>query len=504
MILVSLKKMFSGCLALTVALSAVGCQTTNVGGEGNEPEPQPTSDVATFITTADNTMHFDRVGKNFGEEFNDNLGTTVYLKPSITYQQIDGFGIALNGSACYNLMKMTPEAREKILKETFSVEEGMGYSYTRISIGCSDFSLSDYTCCDQKGIENFALTGEELNYVIPVLKQALTINPQLKIMGSPWTCPKWMKVNNLSEKGAYDSWIGGYLNPDHYEDYAIYFVKWIQAFEAAGIPIESVTIQNEPLNWGNSASLYMEWTQCRDFVKVLGPKMAEAGLSTKILVFDHNYNYDNKDSQKQYPCRIYEDATANQYIDGAAYHHYGGSPDEMTRIHNAYPQKNLYFTEGSIGTWNYQNYAQSFRDMAENVCFKTIQNWAKCAIMWNYMLQADPSIPGEGPYREHGCTPCSGAWRVGEAFAVRGRRRLDYCRGQTAKALRTGSTRIGTAGYNPSNVEILAADNPDGTYGIVFYNKNTQSVTLTVDDGNHYFTLTLPAESMTSAVWNKK
>lgn len=499
-----MKQMLFNTMLLAAAIAAAGCRTPDIPGSGDNPTPEVAGDVQTRVSTADNTMHFDKISKNFGEGFNDNLGTTVYLKPAIKYQEIDGFGIALNGSACYNLMKMTAADRDKVMKETFSVEEGMGYSYTRISIGCSDFSLSDYTCCDTKGIENFALTGEEINYVIPVLKKALEINPNLKIMGSPWTCPKWMKVNNLSDKQPYDSWIGGYLNPDYYEDYATYFVKWIQAFEAEGVPIESITIQNEPLNWGNSASLYMEWTQCRDLVKVLGPKMQATGLKTKILVFDHNYNYDGKDTQLQYPCRIYEDATANQYIDGAAYHHYGGSPDEMTRVHNLYPKKNLYFTEGSIGTWNYQSYAQSFKDMADNVCFKTVQNWAKCAIMWNYMLQVDPTISGEGPWRPHGCTTCYGALSMDESWNIRERRGLYYTMGQMSWALRGGSTRIGTAGYNPTGVEILASENTDGTYGMVFYNKTTSGVTLTVDDAaGHYFTLTLPAESMTSAVWKK-
>ena len=212
---------------------------------------------------------------------------------SSAFQPIDGFGAAVTGSSAYNLMQMAPEDRAAFLKQTFSVEQGYGLNYVRISIGCSDFSLSEYTCCDTPGIENFSLTSEEYDYVIPVLKEILAINPDLKIMGSPWTCPRWMKVNNLTDRQPHISWTGGQLNPDYYQDYAEYFVKWIRAFEAEGVRIHSITLQNEPLNRGNSASLYMGWEEQRDFIKTaIGPAFQREGIKVKIYAFDHNFNYD--------------------------------------------------------------------------------------------------------------------------------------------------------------------------------------------------------------------
>ena len=136
-----------------------------------------------------------------------------------------------------------------------------------------------------------------------------------------WTCPKWMKVNNLTEKQPFDSWTSGQLNPDYYQDYATYFVKYIQAMKAEGINIASMTVQNEPLNRGNSVSLYMTWQEQRDFIKTaLGPTFRKAGINTKIIIFDHNYNYDNIADQIDYPINIYKDADAAQYIDGAGFH----------------------------------------------------------------------------------------------------------------------------------------------------------------------------------------
>ena len=172
--------------------------------------------------------------------------------------------------------------------------------------------------------------------MIPILKEILAINPSLKIMGSPWTAPKWMKVDNLTDLNPYDSWTGGQLNPDYYAAYATYFVKWIQAFKAQGIDIYSITPQNEPLNRGNSASMYMSWEEERDFIRTaLGPQFVANGIKTKIYVFDHNYNYDNIASQQSYPTNIYADADAAQYIAGAAFHDYGGDRSELLNVHNA-------------------------------------------------------------------------------------------------------------------------------------------------------------------------
>lgn len=299
---------------------------------------------------------------------------------------------------------MTQADRTKLLEETFSVDKGMGYSYVRVAIGCSDFSLDEYTCCDEPGIENFAMHPYDVRDLYPILKEILAINPNLKIMGSPWTPPRWMKVNNLSDLQPYNSWTSGQLNPKYYQDYATYFVKWIQTMEKEGFPIESITIQNEPLNRGNSASLYITWQEQRDFIKTaLGPKFAGANLKTKIVVFDHNFNYDNIPDQQGYPTRIYQDIDAAKYIDGAAYHAYGGSSSEFTRIHNANPDKNLYFTEMSIGTWNYSFDGDLMWTMKE-IGIGSLNRYSKAVIVWNFMLDDK-----RGPNRPGGCTTCFGA-----------------------------------------------------------------------------------------------
>ncbi|MBO5687511.1 MAG: glucosylceramidase, partial [Alistipes sp.] len=275
-------------------------------------------------------------------------GNYITLQPEQTLQPIYGFGAAITGSTCYNLLQMTEEDREKTLQECFSPEQ-MDMSFIRISIGASDFSLDEYTCCDKEGIEFFELHEYDRRDLIPILKRILEINPSVRIVGSPWSCPKWMKINEQTGE-PYDSWTGGILNPKYYDDYAEYFVRWVGEMEAEGIPIYAITIQNEPLNRGNSMSLYMGWEQQRDFIRDhLGPEFERNDIDAKIWIFDHNYNYDNIPDQQGYPLHILADKEAAKYIDGSAWHNYGGRVTELDRIYEAYPDLDIFFSEASIG-----------------------------------------------------------------------------------------------------------------------------------------------------------
>lgn len=458
------------------------------------------SDVTAYVTTTSRSYDLKEVGIDFSEK--DNMSpTSVKLDNTVKYQKIDGFGAAITGSTSYNLSLMPEDKRAAFLEETFSPDK-YGFSFVRVSIGCSDFSLSDYTCCDKKGIENFGLTLEETKYVIPVLKQILEINPDLKIMGTPWTCPKWMKVKSLDERVPYDSWTGGQLNPDYYQDYAQYFVKWINAFKAEGIDIYCVTPQNEPLNRGNSASMYMGWEEERDFVKTaLGPAFEKAGLDVKIYAFDHNYNYDNLPDQQKYPLKIYEDAEAAKYFAGAAYHNYGGHRDELIEIHNAAPDKELIFSEASIGEWNDgRDLTKSLlRDM-EDLGIGIVNNWGIGSIVWNLMLDND-----QGPHGGPGaCHTCYGAVDVdNDTYSKITRNSHYYVMAHMASVVKPGAVRIKSEGYNRNGLTYASFENPDNSYALVVCNNNSTSLSLTVDDGTRHFNYEIPANSLVSYKWNK-
>lgn len=481
----------------------VSCED-NKNKDGNSDNDNINREVVTtYVTTNTRSAEFAKREIAFSEKADNMSPLTITLVPDTKYQTMDGFGAAITGSSAYNLLKMNVEDRTKFLKETFSDSEGMGMSYVRISIGCSDFSLSEYTCCDKKGIENFALQEEELKYVIPVLKEILAINPNLKIMGSPWTPPLWMKVNNLKDLKPYDSWTSGQLNPAYYQDYAQYFVKWIKAMEDQGIKIYSITPQNEPLNRGNSSSMFMGWEEQNAFIKqALGPKFKEAGVAAKIYLYDHNYDYDNtkedtKD-QGQYPLKIYNDAETSKYVAGAAYHNYGGDRSELLTIHNANPDKELVFTETSIGIWNDgRNFEQRLIEDMEETALGTVNNWCKGVIVWNLMLDTE-----RGPFRPGGCDVCYGAVDIDKTnYKTITRNSHYFIVGHLSSVVKPGATRIGTSGYTDKELVYSAFRNPDASYAFVVLNKSTASKKINLYDGVKSFVYEIPAKAVVSFQW---
>jgi glucosylceramidase len=481
-------------------LLLTACKDSDNNNTGNADDPEIKGDVTIYVTTNTRSYDFKKQAVDFSDKSNMSP-TTITLDTAKRFQTMDGFGAAVTGSTCYNLLKMSLEDRTKFLKETFSTTEGMGYSYIRISIGCSDFSLSEYTCCDNPGIENFALQSEEINQVIPILKEIRLINPEIKILGSPWTSPRWMKVNNLKDLQSYNSWTSGQLNPAYYSDYGTYFVKWIQAFEKEGIPIYAITPQNEPLNRGNSASLFMGWQEQRDFVKnALTPQFKAAGLNTKVYLFDHNYNYDTIDDQNDYPVKIYDAKVDDELVAGAAYHNYGGNRNELIDIHNQYPNKELIFTETSIGTWNDgKNLAVRLMADMEEVALGTINNWCKAVIVWNLMLDTD-----RGPNREGGCQTCYGAVDIDRSnYKTITRNSHYYIIGHLSSVVKPGAVRIGVKGYSATGITCSAFENPDGTYAFVLLNNTGENKKITLSDEVQHFSYDVPAQSVVSYLWKK-
>ncbi|NOU48894.1 MAG: glucosylceramidase [Bacteroidales bacterium] len=497
-----MKKIFYWIVLLFVVIST-SCTTD--AGRQSKTVASAKADVELYVTTETQSMLFQPVMLSFDAD-QTKMANTITLNPEVKFQEMDGFGAAITGSSCYNLLKMTPENRAKLLKETFDPLTGMGYSYIRISIGCSDFSIDEYTYCDKPGIENFAIHEFDKRDLFPILKEILTINPKVRILGSPWTPPKWMKVNNLTELKPFDSWTSGQLNPKYYQDYATYFVKYIQAMKLEGFTIDAITVQNEPLNRGNSASLFMSWQEQRDFIKTaLGPAFEKAGITTKIIAFDHNYDYDiNKPEcadQIDYPVRIYEDAEAAKYIDGAAYHAYGGEVAEMLDIHNKRPNKNLYFTEMSIGLWGSgYTFAGDFMWNMREVCLGTINNYCKAVIMWNFMLDDK-----HAPFRPGGCDICLGCIDINSAdYATMTKNSHYYTMAHLSKVIAPGAYRIEATGNQTKDLYYSAFINPDGTTSIVIQNDSDKMQTVSIVDGSKSFTYTMPAKSVASGKWNKE
>ena len=473
-------------------------QTSNQTPEP-EPAPQPQPEVEaakSYTTTADKSSLFAEKTIAFGKTAS--MSPYAVRFTDDTYQTVDGFGAALTVASCYNILKMPQDKREAFLKQMFDTENGIGSSLIRVCIGGSDFSIERFTWCDKQGLENFAPAEYDVKYVIPVLKEIKKINPSLRIIGSPWTAPRWMKKYVNTNDDMY-SWTGGTLKPSCYQDYAEYFVKWIQYMQSQGLDIYAVTPQNEPLNAGNSMSMVMYWDVARDFIKTaLGPAFRKAGLNTKILVFDHNYNYDNMSDQAQYPLKIYADAQASSYIAGSAWHNYGGNVSELDKIVAGAPDKELYFTEASIGTWNYEFSSCLINDM-RNIFFGLLKRGGKGVTLWNLMLDEN-----NGPYTdaEGSCKTCYGAVTIASSDYST----LDYYThyyniAHCSKVINQGAVRIGTTGYTTSGLDYLVFRNPDNSYGVVILNENFDARQLVFISSAHSVKCDIPAKSIVSLKW---
>lgn len=481
---------------LSVLLAALACKN-NHDETVHQPINHPVGDVLMYMTDVTRSNDFRKTSTNFAEP----MANKITLDTAIQYQTIHGFGAAITGATAYNLMKMIPNDRKLFLTETFSPTKGMGCSYVRISIGCSDFSLSEYTCWDNKD-NGFALTTEETDYIIPVLKEILTINPELQILGSPWTCPVWMK--DCSNDNDNDAWTGGSLKPEFYHDYARYFVAWVNAFKQHGINITAVTPQNEPLHDGNSASLVMTWEEERDFVNQhLSPALKPLG--TKIYLYDHNYDYANNkydNSQNDYPARIYDSGIDDDVVIGAAYHNYGGNPDELVDMHNQYPDKELIFSEASIGKWNHgRDLSTSLMSTMQNVFLGTVNRWCTTVLVWNLMLDQNGA-----PNRPKGCTSCFGAVDIDSrqyTYESIKRNSHYYCIGHMSAVVRPGAVRINANGYTTNGLTYAAFKNTDGTYALVVMNNNDDECRFSVGMDNRYFNCNMPPKSIISCNWNK-
>lgn len=447
----------------------------------------PDEGVKAFTTTASKTMLFKDIDVADLSGVGDGI-LTLTIDNGTRYQAMEGFGPAITGSAAYNLSKMKPADREKILKAAFDPEEGLGYNYIRISIGCSDFSLTEFTWCDKEGLEFFGVHDDDKTYLFPILREILAINPSVKIIAAPWTVPLWMKIGRY-DNNPYNKWAGGRLNPDYYDEYAEYLVMWVEEMEANGFKIESITPQNEPLHDGNSASTYMSWEQQRNFIKNnLGPAFEKAGLDTKIWIYDHNF--DVTDFVKN----IYADKEASKYVEGSAWHAYGGSSSALAQIYKADPTKSIYFTEQSIGTWC-PNFGDNLLWHIREVCLGTINNSCRAVVLWNFMLDAE-----RGPNRPGGCQTCYGFVDCDASYAYNTLtyRSHWYAIGHMSKVVQRGAYRIKSSG---SGVTLSAFENPDGTLSAVVLNDKDEDRQVVIKSPKGDFTLTLAGRSVTSIIW---
>ena len=399
------------------------------------------------------------------------------------FQQMDGFGFALTGGSAIHINAMEPVSRKKLLEELFGKDDSsISVSYLRISIGASDlsdrvFSYDDLPASEtDPEMKKFSIDPERKD-LIPVLKEIISISPGIKILGSPWSPPVWMKTNGSSK--------GGSLKPEFYDAYALYFVKYIEAMKSEGITIDAITIQNEPLHPGNNPSMYMPPEEQAAFIKnSLGPAFKNAGIKTRIIIYDHNPN------RTDYPITVLNDTAARRYVDGTAFHMYEGEVDAISDVKKAHPDKNLYFTEQWVGAPG--NFAGDVRWHTKTLIIGAVRNWCKNVIEWN--LAADPN---QDPHTEGGCTECLGALTIDGNSVTRNP--AYYIIAHASKFVEPGSMRIGS--NIPDKIPNVAFKTPDGKIVVIVLNDSDSDRIVTIKLNDRSIKAPMKQGAVATFIW---
>lgn len=458
-----------------------GVCSKGTGGDNNpQPTPAPAvNEVDCWLTKGDQSALLQKQTDvlSFGTAVN--AFPNIDVDSTVTYQQVDGFGYTLTGGSAYLINRMGASQSAALLTDFFSTN---AVSYLRISMGASDLDATVFSYDDLPAgqtdptLANFNLSKDTVD-LIPVLKQVLAINPNIKILASPWSPPVWMKDNGNS--------IGGSLLPQYYSTYAQYFVKYVQQMKAKGITVDAVTVQNEPQHGGNNPSMVMSAAQQADFVKNhLGPAFQAAALSTKIIIWDHNCDNAN------YPITILNDPAAKAYVNGSAFHLYAGDVSALSAVHNAHPDKALYFTEQWTGATG--SFSGDLTWHVKNVIIGTMRNWSRNALEWN--LANDPTY---NPHTPGGCTECKGAATISGSNYTRNV--SYYIIAHASRFVPAGSVRIESS--LATNLPNVAFKTPAGKKVLVVVNDGTAALGFNIKFKNKWVFTSLASGAVGTYVW---
>lgn len=479
----------STAFLVAVSLTLLACG----GGGGSVPPPPPPPNgpvVQPVLTTGDglqllrsqSTVRFGSGGTN--------TPFVISVDPTTTYQQMDGVGASLTDSSAWVIWnKLDSSQRAALMQQLFSPSAGIGIGFLRQPMGASDFSASgNYSYDDMPAgqtdpnLTNFSVAHDDA-YIVPLLQQALAINPSAKVVALPWSPPAWMKTN--------DNMNGGDMNTAYFPSLAQYFVQFVQAYQQRGIPIYAISVQNEPLfATPNYPTENLSAGEESDFItNHLGPSMTSAGLAG-VNIFGYEHNWDNPTYAETVLA-----SSAGTYVAGTSFHCYAGDVGAQTQIRTAYPTKDIWFTEcsGVVGS----SFAGDLVWNAQHLLIGATRNWARAVSLWNIALDQN-SGPTNG-----GCLSCRGVVTVDDStspatvtFNVE-----YYVLGHLGKFVVPGAHRIGSNTFSPGGIEDVAFQNPDGSIVLLVLNGANSSTAFTVRWDSQTFNYTLPAQSVGTFTW---
>jgi glucosylceramidase len=474
-------------LLAAMLLLQAGCSKS--GGTTTPPVVPPvvppvtaTNDMDCWLTKSDQTILLQKQTTVLSFVTTANSNLNIEVDSAQRYQAVEGFGYTLTGGSAYVINRMEAAAKAALIQELFGTSSGIGVNYLRISIGASDLNGTTFTYDDvpagqtDMNLAAFSLNPDKTD-LIPLLKEILTINPNIKILATPWSAPVWMKDNN--------SFKGGSLLPANYNVYAQYFVKYIQQMKLEGITIDAITPQNEPLNPNNNPSLVMTALQQADFIKgSLGPAFKTAGITSKIITYDHNCDVPG------YPLTVLQDGQANAFVSGSAFHLYAGDISALSTVHNAYPDKSLYFTEQYTASTG--DFGGDLKWHVKNVLIGSMRNWSRTALEWN--LANDGNY---GPHTDGGCTTCKGALTISGSSVSRNV--AYYIIAHASKFVPFGSVRI--ASTVSGNLQTVAFQAPDNKKILIAENDGVGTISFNIKYNGKWVATQLAAGAVATYVW---
>jgi glucosylceramidase len=422
-------------------------------------------------------------------------GTTpavvITVNDTTKYQQMDGFGASLTDSAAWVVAnKLTAAQQSALWQSLFSPTAGIGISFLRQPMGATDFSVyGNYSYDDvpagqtDPNLTNFSI-AHDTAYITPLLKQALTVNPAIKVVAVPWSPPAWMKTSGTMN--------GGNMNTVYFPSLAQYFVKFVQGYQQQGISIYAVLPQNEPLNSNNGyPTEYLAATDEATFIGAnLGPALSAAGLNNvKIIGYDHNWD------NPSYPETLLANSSAANYLAGSAFHCYAGDVSAQSTVQAAYSNKGVWFTEcsGTVGS----SFAGDLAWNAENLLIGATRNWARSVSLWNLALDQN-----SGP-KNGGCPNCRGVVTIDYSVsppAITNNVEY-YVLGHLAKFVVPGAYRIDSNSFGHGNIEDVAFQNPDGSIVVLVLNSGSNNTSFGVNWKGQFFTYSLPAGAVATFQW---
>ncbi len=408
---------------------------------------------------------------------------SITIDSARQFQEILGFGAAFTDAACYTLSRLDNNARRELFHTLFDSSR-MGLSVSRICIGASDYSRNLYSYDDgpeaDPDLKRFSIEHDRA-YILPTLREARAVNPDLWLLASPWSPPGWMKANA--------SMLGGSMRKCWYGSYAAYLHRFLDAYSAEGVPVNSITTQNEVDTDQDGKMPACLWGQEYEIEFVrdhLGPRLRSAGSKTDIWILDHNYNLWGR-----VLCEL-EDEKAREYIKGVAWHGYAGMPDAMTRVQKAYPHISQFWTEGGPDFVK-PGYATEWAKWGDEFT-GILRNYARCIIAWNYALD-EQGKPNIGPFQ------CAGLITVDSKTAAISYSGQYWAMMHFSSHLRRGAKVVESSG-SLKDVSHVAAINPSGEHVLVLTNAAKERQSVSIRSGNSMVEAVLPGDSVSTLVWS--